>query len=96
MPEGVTLVFGYLTISELKDKIEEQTGIRSHAQILKFKNETYDLMRNHNIDCLTLDYATEHVVTDYTEGMQLRKFSIESTARQSTPSYINMKQKNRN
>ena len=96
MPEGVTLIFNvnrYLTISELKDKIKEQTGISSHAQILKFKNETpqsYDLILNHiyNNDCLTLDYASKHVVTDYTEGMHLRKFSIESTARQSTPSYI--------
>ena len=98
LPTGVTQIFNVswlLKISDLKCKIEEQNKIVSMAQILKFKNESLtfpNLMENHiyNNDCLTLDYVTKHVVTDYTEGMQLRELMIESTARQS-PSHIKAK-----
>ena len=97
LPDMVTLIFNVsrlMSVQELQTKIEKRTGILYSTQILLSRNEPLqqfsNLMKNriYNNSCLTLDYKTQHVITDYTEGAERRQLTIESSARQSTPAHI--------
>ena len=97
VPRDVTLICEVnrlMTFSHLKSMIEEQTGIKPEAQLLQCNNipllNSDTILESHiyNNDCLTLDYDTEHIITDYTEGMKRRQFSVKSTARLSTKSHM--------
>lgn len=97
LPDMTTLILNVSSLTrvyELKNKIEKHTRITRSSQILLLRNEPLlpftNLMQNRicNNDCLTLDYRTQHIVTDYTNGMKRRQLKVDSTARQSTPTYI--------
>ena len=97
LPDMTTLILNVSSLTrvyELKNKIEKHTRITRSSQILLLRNEPLlpftNLMQNRicNNDCLTLDYRTQHIVTDYTNGMKRRQLKVDSTARQSTPAYI--------
>ena len=100
LPEGHTLPFEVktsLTMAELKKMISKKTKVEPQDQILQCRGrdlvDDNTLLESHiyNNDCLTLDYRTQHVITDRTEGMRQRQLIFESTARQSIPELIKAK-----
>ena len=90
VPRDVTVMLDVkrsLSIGDLKAKIEEQTKIACSKQILQHRSKTLsddDTINSSGIfngACLIMDYITQHIITDYTEGKKRESFSIESTAR---------------
>ena len=90
VPRDVTVMLDVkrsLSIRDLKAKIEERTKIACSKQILQHRSKTLsddDTINSSGIfngACLIMDYITQHIITDYTEGKKRESFSIESTAR---------------